>query len=104
MALKIILNETDRNGFVFRYLNAHESSELYIKIIEHSCEGVNGKIKVAVFNNIVFDDEDVDRELHALNFPTREFSFILDLEGGNNILQGYEYLKTLPEFEGCEDC
>lgn len=27
-----------------------------------------------------------------------------NLEGGNFIQQAYEHLKTLPEFEGAEDC
>lgn len=35
---------------------------------------------------------------------TRYFTFTLDLEGPNPIKQAYEYLKTLPEFEGAVDC
>jgi hypothetical protein len=31
-------------------------------------------------------------------------SFEPDLDGSNFIKQAYEHLKTLPEFEGAEDC
>jgi hypothetical protein len=34
----------------------------------------------------------------------QHFDVVLDLDGGNPIQQAYEYLKTLPEFEGAEDC
>jgi hypothetical protein len=30
--------------------------------------------------------------------------FFPSLEGNNFIAQAYEHLKTLPEFEGAEDC
>jgi len=41
------------------------------------------------------------------NFPPiskRQYTCQHDLEGGNVIKQAYEHLKTLPEFEGAEDC
>jgi hypothetical protein len=34
----------------------------------------------------------------------RSYPFTVDLEGPNFIKQAYEHLKTLPEFEGAEDC
>lgn len=34
---------------------------------------------------------------------TKEFSFVPTLDS-NFIAQAYEHLKTLPEFEGAEDC
>jgi hypothetical protein len=34
----------------------------------------------------------------------RYFPFAIDLDGPNPIKQAYEHLKTLPEFEGAEDC
>jgi hypothetical protein len=33
-----------------------------------------------------------------------EFSFTPELDSSNFIAQAYEYLKTLPEFEGATDC
>jgi hypothetical protein len=35
---------------------------------------------------------------------TSEYSFGVDLEGGNFIKQSYEYLKTLPDFADAIDC
>jgi hypothetical protein len=40
----------------------------------------------------------------AANIRTKDYSFSLDLEGPNPIKQAYLYLKSLPEFEGAEDC
>lgn len=37
-------------------------------------------------------------------FESRDFIFPYDLDGPNPIKQAYEHLKTLPEFEGAEDC
>lgn len=37
-------------------------------------------------------------------FQTRQFSFQYDLQGDNPWRQAYQYIKTLPEFEGAEDC
>lgn len=34
----------------------------------------------------------------------RGYYFNLDMEGDNPLKQAYEHLKTLPEFEGAEDC
>ena len=35
---------------------------------------------------------------------TSDYSFDVNLEGGNFIKQSYEYLKTLPEFADAVDC
>lgn len=32
------------------------------------------------------------------------YQFAPDLNGGNFIAQAYDYMKTLPEFSGAEDC
>jgi len=34
----------------------------------------------------------------------KNYFFMPDLDGKNFITQAYEYLKTLPEFEGATDC
>jgi hypothetical protein len=35
---------------------------------------------------------------------TNEYSFDVNMDGGNFIKQSYDYLKTLPEFAGAVDC
>lgn len=40
----------------------------------------------------------------ATHFLVQHFECPYDLVGDNPIAQAYEYLKTLPEFEGCTDC
>jgi hypothetical protein len=37
-------------------------------------------------------------------FVEQVVSCVYDLDGANPIKQAYEYLKTLPEFEGATDC
>jgi hypothetical protein len=37
-------------------------------------------------------------------FDNKSFSCKYDIEGANVHTQAYEYLKTLPEFEGATDC
>jgi hypothetical protein len=39
-----------------------------------------------------------------LPFNSMEVTYPYDLEGPNPIKQAYLYLKSLPEFEGAEDC
>ena len=44
-------------------------------------------------------------QLPEKNELTRKgFSFTQDLDGKNVIAQGYEYLKTLPEFSDADNC
>jgi len=37
-------------------------------------------------------------------FDSLSITFALDLNGDNPVKQSYDYLKTLPEFEGSTDC
>lgn len=39
-----------------------------------------------------------------IELTRKGFSFAQDLDGKNVIAQGYEYLKTLPEFSDAVDC
>jgi hypothetical protein len=39
-----------------------------------------------------------------IELTRKGFSFTQDLDGKNVIAQGYEYLKTLPEFSDAIDC
>lgn len=40
----------------------------------------------------------------STQFHAEKFLSTYELSGDNPIAQGYEYIKTLPEFEGCVDC
>lgn len=44
------------------------------------------------------------REKDGQELEQRFVDFALDLDGPNPIKQAYLHLKTLPEFEGAEDC
>lgn len=35
---------------------------------------------------------------------TNQYSFVPDLQGKNFIAQAYDHAKTMPEFEGAQDC
>ena len=43
-------------------------------------------------------------ESSAVELSSNRVEFPYDLDGENPIKQAYEYIKTLPEFEGAEDC
>jgi hypothetical protein len=45
----------------------------------------------------------LDQE-NAASIGAKDYLFTLDLDGPNPIKQAYEHLKTLPEFQGAEDC
>lgn len=88
-----------------------EKTELYIKIKRYSGEEDTCNFVVRYFNRItVFDEEKSTDiiELIPLNIPEIIYSFIVSEDGSENDFnvrkQAYEYLKTLPEFAGCEDC
>ena len=48
---------------------------------------------------VAYLTKDTFRELSSALVP-----FPYDLDGENPIKQAYQHLKTLPEFEGAEDC
>ena len=60
--------------------------------------------KVETSKNASFATVLVRRSPNAQVLETRMAEFCLDLNGPNPIKQAYEHLKTLPEFEGAEDC
>ena len=67
----------------------------YIKI--DSLDGNKNMVKLLVF---VYDEKD-GKVIEKKSF---NFSPALGNESANFIQQGYEYLKTLPEFSGAVDC
>ena len=72
-------------------------TEAYIKIIEQSGSKVNINIRVAAFK-----DRDASNSNKEFAFQS-VYSFIPTLED-NFIKQGYDFLKTLPEYSDAKDC
>lgn len=50
---------------------------------------------------VTINKQDGDSMVQVAN---KRYSFKPDLDGKNFIAQAYEYLKTLPEFAGAQDC
>lgn len=93
------------------FLGLGDVTEVYLKITEYHGYGTqNVNFAVGCFERIevVNDDESISYQLKPLNIKERYFSFMADESGGENDRntrqQGYEYLKTLPEFSEAIDC
>ena len=107
MALKIKISDAIRSALLRSLLNIEGVDSLYIRVIRYSGEGSYCNFLVKYFD---FDKVNTSEDLitiPALNFPEKVYSFKVAEDGGildyNVRKQAYEYLKTLPEFEGCED-
>lgn len=69
----------------------------YLKIVDQGGNKENINIRLAIY-------KDMDACLQEKDFISQEiYSFIPTLDD-NFIKQGYEYLKTLPEFADSADC
>lgn len=68
-------------------------NDAYIRI-----EDVNLNKNEMTFNVKTYVD--VDKPCLSEEF----FKSVYNIDGNNPIKQGYEYLKTLPEFSGAVDC
>lgn len=66
----------------------------YIKLT--GLVGDKNQITIHVQTNSKKDDGEI--------LDNKTYSFIPNLEGKNFISQGYDYLKTLPEFADAADC
>lgn len=49
-------------------------------------------------------DVSIQKKVNEKIVDRKHFVFVPDLSGKNFIAQGYDYLKTLPEFAGAIDC
>jgi len=65
----------------------------YIKVAQVKA---NKESAIAIVN--FFSDKD------GVPLKTDNFEFLINLEGSNFIAQAYNYIKTLPEFDGAVDC
>lgn len=78
---------------------------LYIKIMNQSGDAECCCISISCF---ACNESDIPksgyREQIGVCIENKSHLFTPNLEGENFIKQGYEYLKTLPEFAGCVDC
>lgn len=80
------------NGVSFTEKSFNKAlSDAYIKI-----ENVQGN-KLGV--TALVSKTSVDRVRQSSSY-----SFVPDMDGANFVKQAYEYLKTLPEFAGAQDC
>lgn len=87
-----------------------EVNELYIKITSLHQQEQSCQVRADFFYRILQEkDNEVDEDLYELiplKIPSVYQTFIVDESelSTNTRKQGYEYLKTLPEFADCEDC
>jgi hypothetical protein len=104
MALKININQLHAPQLFKQVLGIGDVTEVYIKITRYSGEENTCRFIASFFNNTMDDF----KNRRNLNFPETVYSFEVNESGDENDFnvrkQGYEYLKTLPEFAGCEDC
>ena len=68
-------------------------NDTYIKINE--INGYKNKITVILF---------IYKKENELLLKSEAYSFTPNLDGDNFIKQGYEYIKTLPEYADAIDC
>jgi hypothetical protein len=83
-------NTNDKNATVYVSVAAEKNDETFTATIQNAVEN-NGMVSIIV----------------SFASPKVNYvkSYFFPLSGGNDlILQGYEYLKTLPEFSGAVDC
>lgn len=101
MALKLNISQSSNLNRLF---GAGTVENVYIKIVRYTGEEKICRFLINFYN---FEEDDEDQKLR-LNFPETVYEFTVNESEDENDFnvrkQGYEYLKTLPEFEGCEDC
>lgn len=87
MALKQTINLIDNFGEEIKFVDA------YVKVdsVSGSKEGVNVYVGKYKTNG-------------GLLLAKGMFNFVPSMTGENFIKQAYDYLKTLPEFAGAQDC
>lgn len=108
MALKQNISNSNYPSVVRATLGiTEEVNELYIKITSLHQQEQSCQVRADFFHRVLQEKENEDLcELVPLKIPSVYQTFIVDEseQSTNTRKQGYEYLKTLPEFADCEDC
>ena len=110
MALKQNISHNDFPSVVRSPLGITEDvDELYIKITSLHQQERQCEVRADYFHRVVNEfDEDSEPvyDLQKLKFPSVYSTFEVDESetSTNTRQQGYEHLKTLPQFADCEDC
>ncbi|KKO91741.1 hypothetical protein AAW12_08750 [Sphingobacterium sp. Ag1] len=106
MALKLNIGNINLPKLLLKLIDIRETDEyLYLKIdyISGNADSITLALMASVITEVM-EEEIPIYNTRNIRVPVSNYSFSPDLQGQNFIEQGYEYLKTLPEFEGCEDC
>ncbi|WP_286842678.1 MULTISPECIES: hypothetical protein [Sphingobacterium] len=113
MALKLNLENNHTPGFIINLLQLEGVSEVYIRIDRYLGDANTVDISLGYYSPIDRSEDTesgsmVYKDVVPLNFPPSKYRFTVNEDGSETDVnvrrQGYQYLKTLPEFEGCEDC
>lgn len=99
MALKNKINNSSLPLFIMGAINI-DSECLYVRIGSQTWDKKKNYISLEWYNY----NEETNEILSNIPLLTKSYEHVADLQGDNFVDQGYEYLKTLPEFEGFEDC
>ena len=70
----------------------------YAKIVLFS--GTKELVSLTVF----YYSKKPSSDEQVVRFHSDDFNFVPNLDGENFIKQGYNFLKTLPQFDGAQDC
>lgn len=113
MALKLNLENNHTPGFIKNLLKLDGVSEVYIRIDRYLGDASTVDVSLGYYS-LIECSEDTEagsityNDVVPLNFPSAQYRFTVVEDGSETDVnvrrQGYEYLKTLPEFAGCEDC
>jgi len=92
---KSLFKKTQLNDFgEFYSVSWHpQEKEIYCRVSSCEVRKSSADCTVSFFENT-----------SKLPMGYRRYRFEYSIDGENPIKQAYEYIKTLPEFEGAEDC
>lgn len=109
MALKIL--KKDNTPQYLRGVLNDNGVGYYIYISNQQWNKSENIIEVTwkvIISNDVIDDEEIESISMQLGSDiesmTKVYVHPVSVEGGDKVIQGYDYLKTLPEFAGATDC
>jgi len=107
MALKLNIQNINLPLYLRLLMDIEEEDQfIYLKI---DCISGNSDLTFIVLSAGVITGQETINDftsykIRNIRIPSSNYSFVPNLDGPNFIEQGYQYLKTLPEFSGFEDC